>query len=169
MLVANVASVAVLWFGGHRVESGEMQVGALTAYLSYLMQIIMSVMMGTFMMMMIPRSAVCADRIMEVLDTESSVVPPAEPGHRRVTERGTLVLDDVTYAYPGADVPVLHDVDLDARPGQTVAIIGSTGAGKIDPAQPRASALRRDRAAACWSTASTSASWSRSCSGRSSA
>ena len=129
MLVANVASVAVLWFGGHRVESGEMQVGALTAYLSYLMQIIMSVMMGTFMMMMIPRSAVCADRIMEVLDTESSVVPPTSPV-TAVTERGTLVLDDVTYAYPGADVPVLKDVALEARPGQTLAIIGSTGAGK---------------------------------------
>jgi ATP-binding cassette subfamily B multidrug efflux pump len=129
MLVANVASVAVLWFGGHRVESGEMEVGALTAYLSYLMQIIMSVMMGTFMMMMIPRSAVCADRIMEVLDTESSVVPPASPV-TAVSERGTLVLEDVTYAYPGADVPVLRAVDLDARPGQTVAIIGSTGAGK---------------------------------------
>jgi ATP-binding cassette subfamily B protein len=129
MLVANVASVAVLWFGGHRVDSGEMEVGALTAYLSYLMQIIMSVMMGTFMMMMIPRSAVCADRIMEVLDTDSSVVPPANPV-LSVSERGTLVLDDVTYAYPGADVPVLRAVDLDARPGQTVAIIGSTGAGK---------------------------------------
>lgn len=129
MLVANVASVAVLWFGGHRVESGEMEVGALTAYLAYLMQIIMSVMMGTFMLMMVPRSAVCADRIMEVLDTESSVVPPADPV-TAVAERGTLVLDRVTYAYPGADVPVLRAVDLDARPGQTVAIIGSTGAGK---------------------------------------
>ena len=129
MLVANVASVAVLWFGGHRVESGEMQVGALTAYLSYLMQIIMSVMMGTFMMMMIPRAAVCGDRIMEVLDTESSVVPPAHPV-TEITRRGTLVLDDVTYAYPGADVPVLKDVHLEAHPGQTVAIIGSTGAGK---------------------------------------
>ncbi|PUA82534.1 ABC transporter ATP-binding protein [Nocardioides currus] len=129
MLVANVASVAVLWFGGHRVESGQMEVGALTAYLSYLMQIIMSVMMGTFMMMMIPRSAVCADRIMEVLDTESSVVPPAAPV-TALTERGTLALEGVTYAYPGADVPVLRDVDLSAQPGQTVAIIGSTGAGK---------------------------------------
>ena len=129
MLVANVAAVAVLWFGGHRVESGEMQVGALTAYLSYLMQIVMSVMMATFMMMMIPRSAVCADRIMEVLDTASSVVPASNPV-TAVSERGTLVLDDVTYAYPGADVPVLRGVDLEARPGQTVAIIGSTGAGK---------------------------------------
>jgi ATP-binding cassette subfamily B multidrug efflux pump len=129
MLVANLASVAVLWFGGHRVESGDMQVGALTAYLAYLMQIVMSVMMGTFMMMMIPRSAVCADRIMEVLETSSSVVPPTEP----VTDlprRGTLDLDRVELTYPGADVPVLRDVSFAARPGQTVAVIGSTGAGK---------------------------------------
>lgn len=129
MLVANVASVAVLWFGGHRVESGAMEVGALTAYLTYLMQIIMSVMMGTFMMMMIPRAAVCADRIVEVLDTESSVVTSADPV-TEVTERGTLVLDGVTFAYPGAEEPVLRRVDLQARPGQTIAIVGSTGAGK---------------------------------------
>lgn len=129
MLVANVASVGVLWFGGHRVESGAMEVGALTAYLTYLMQIIMSVMMGMFMMMMLPRAAVCADRIVEVLDTESSVVAPAEPV-TEVTERGTLVLDGVTFAYPGAESPVLRGVDLRAGPGQTVAVIGSTGAGK---------------------------------------
>jgi ATP-binding cassette subfamily B protein len=129
MLVANVASVGVLWFGGHRVESGAMEVGALTAYLTYLMQIIMSVMMGMFMMMMLPRAAVCADRIVEVLDTESSVVAPAEPV-TEVTERGTLVLEDVTFAYPGAESPVLRGVDLRAGPGQTVAVIGSTGAGK---------------------------------------
>lgn len=129
MLVANVASVAVLWFGGHRVESGAMEVGALTAYLTYLMQIIMSVMMGTFMMMMIPRAAVCADRIVEVLDTQSSVVTAADPV-TEVTERGTLVLDGVTFAYPGAEEPVLRDVDLRAGPGQTIAVVGSTGAGK---------------------------------------
>lgn len=129
MVVANVSSVAVLWFGGHRVESGQMQVGALTAYLSYLMQILMSVMMGTFMMMMIPRSAVCADRITEVLDTESSVVPPREPV-TELPERGTLVFDHVDFAYPGADVPVVRGVSLEARPGETIAVIGSTGAGK---------------------------------------
>ena len=129
MLVSNVAAVGVLWFGGHRVENGQMYVGALTAYLSYIMQIIMSVMMGTFMMMMIPRSAVCAERIVEVLDTDSSVVPPIDPV-TEVTERGTLVLDHVTFAYPGADVPVLREVSLEASPGQTLAIIGSTGAGK---------------------------------------
>ena len=129
MLVANVASVAVLWFGGHRVDSGAMQVGALTAYLAYLMQIVMSVMMGTFMMMMLPRAAVCADRVMEVLDTETSVPRPAEP----VTDlplRGTLELDGVELTYPGADAPVLRDITFRAEPGQTVAVIGSTGAGK---------------------------------------
>jgi ATP-binding cassette subfamily B multidrug efflux pump len=129
MLVANLASVAVLWFGGHRVESGQMQVGELTAYLSYLMQIVMSVMMATFMMMMIPRSAVCADRIVEVLDTDSSVVPAPEPV-RELRERGTIRFEDVEFTHPGADVPVVRGVSLDAVPGQTLAIIGSTGAGK---------------------------------------
>jgi ATP-binding cassette subfamily B multidrug efflux pump len=129
MLVANLASVAVLWFGGHRVEDGQMQVGDLTAYLAYLMQIVMSVMMATFMMMMIPRSAVCADRISEVLDTETSVTPPQHPV-TETAERGSLVLDGVTFAYPGADLPVLADVSVAARAGQTVAVIGSTGAGK---------------------------------------
>ncbi len=129
MLILNVSSVAVLWFGGHRVENGQMEVGALTAFLAYLVQILMSVMMATFMLMMVPRSAVCADRITEVLDTRSSVVPPAEPV-TEVAEHGTLVFDHVEFTYPGADVPVVRDVSFSARPGQTVAIIGSTGAGK---------------------------------------
>jgi ATP-binding cassette subfamily B protein len=129
MLVANIASVAVLWFGGHLVESGDMQVGALTAYLAYLMQIVMSVMMATFMMMMIPRSAVCADRIMEVLDTDTSVPAPAEAVHD-LPERGTLELAHVEFSYPGADAPVLHDLSFRVEPGQTVAVVGSTGAGK---------------------------------------
>ena len=129
MLVANVASVAVLWFGGHRVESGEMEVGALTAYLAYLMQIVMSVMMGTFMMMMIPRSAVCADRIVEVLDTDSTVVPSTDPV-AVLSRHGALDFEDVEFSYPGAETPVIRGVTLAARPGQTVAVIGSTGAGK---------------------------------------
>jgi len=129
MLVASVASVAVLWFGGHRVESGQMEVGELTAYLSYLMQIVMSVMMATFMMMMIPRSAVCADRIVEVLETDSSVVAAADPVGD-VHERGTIRFEDVEFTHPGADVPVVRGVSLEARPGETLAIIGSTGAGK---------------------------------------
>ena len=130
MLVVNVSSVGVIWFGGHRVDSGQMQVGALTAFLAYLMQILMSVMMATFMLMQVPRSAVCADRISEVLETRSSVVPPASPQAPDPTRRGHLDLDAVTFAYPGAEAPVLHAVDLHGRPGETVAVIGSTGAGK---------------------------------------
>jgi len=129
MLVANIATVGVLWFGGHRVESGQMEVGALTAYISYLMQIVMSVMMATFMLMMVPRSAVCADRIVDVLDTDSSVVPSTHPV-TETAEQGTLRFDDVTLTYPGADAPVLRGVTFEAQPGQTLAIIGSTGAGK---------------------------------------
>ena len=129
MLILNVSSVAVLWFGGHRVENGQMQVGELTAFLAYLVQILMSVMMATFMLMMVPRSAVCADRISEVLDTRSSVVPPEDPV-TSVSEHGTLAFEHVELTYPGADVPVVRDVSFEARPGETVAIIGSTGAGK---------------------------------------
>ncbi|GLW72239.1 multidrug ABC transporter ATP-binding protein [Kitasatospora phosalacinea] len=129
MGVVNISSVAVFWFGAHRIESGGMQIGALTAFLSYLMQILMSVMMATFMFMMVPRAEVCAERIQEVLDTESSVVPPLHP----VTElrtRGTLELRGVDFRYPGAEAPVLRGVDLTARPGRTTAVIGSTGSGK---------------------------------------
>jgi len=129
MLVANVATVGVLWFGGHRVESGSMNVGDLTAYISYLMQIVMSVMMATFMLMMVPRSAVCADRITEVLDTDSSVVPSSSPV-TEVTERGTLRFEDVEFTYPGAGSPVVRGVSFEGSLGKTVAIIGSTGAGK---------------------------------------
>ncbi|MCL8024614.1 ABC transporter ATP-binding protein [Nocardioides bruguierae] len=130
MVVVNVSSVAVIWFGGLRVDAGETEIGALTAFLSYLMQILMSVMMATFLFMQIPRSAVCADRISEVLATESSVRPPAAPMVPDVSRRGHLDLEAVTFGYPGADEPVLHEVDLAGRPGQTVAVIGSTGAGK---------------------------------------
>jgi ATP-binding cassette subfamily B protein len=129
MLVLNVSSVAVLWFGGHRISAGEMQVGALTAFLSYLMQILMSIMMATFMLVMVPRAAVCAERLTEVLDTEPSVVPPVDP----VTERplrATVELRGVSFSYPGADVPILCDVSFTARPGEMTAVVGSTGSGK---------------------------------------
>ena len=129
MLVFNASSVAVLWFGAHRVDSGAMQVGALTAFLAYLMQILMSVMMATFMAMMIPRAAVSADRIGEVLTTESSVGTPAEPVTTLVGA-GVLEFDEVTFQYPGADFPVLEGLSFTARPGRTTAVIGSTGAGK---------------------------------------
>ncbi len=129
MLILNVSSVAVLWFGGHRVDDGTMQIGALTAFLSYLVQILMSVMMATFMLMMVPRAAVCADRIAEVYDTESSVVPATDPV-TSLDGPGLLELRGVEFSYPGADTPVLRDLSLTARPGETTAIIGSTGAGK---------------------------------------
>jgi ATP-binding cassette subfamily B multidrug efflux pump len=129
MAVSNIASVGVIWFGGHRVDNGQMEVGALTAFLAYLMQILMSVMMGTFMLMMWPRAAVSADRIAEVLDTDSSIAPPADPV-RGVELAGHLDLEDVGFTYPGAEAPVLDGISLSVRPGGTVAVIGSTGAGK---------------------------------------
>ncbi|WP_422772279.1 ABC transporter ATP-binding protein [Plantactinospora sp. WMMC1484] len=129
MLVLNASSVAVLWFGAHRIDSGQIQIGALTAFLSYLMFILMSVMMATFMLIMVPRAAVCAERIMEVLGTGSSVVPPRQPV-REVPLRAELELRDVRFQYPGAAAPVLRDVSFTVRAGQTTAIIGSTGAGK---------------------------------------
>jgi len=129
MLVMNVSSVAVLWFGGHRISGEHMQVGELTAFLSYLMQILMSVMMATFMFMLVPRAEVCAERIEEVLDTESSVVPPENPVKATISH-GYLELRDVEFRYPGAEEPVLAHIDLEARPGEITAVIGSTGSGK---------------------------------------
>jgi len=129
MLVMNLGSVSVMWFGGLRVDAGEMQIGQLTAFLTYLMQILMSVLMATMMAMLAPRAAVCADRIMEVLNTESSVVPPADPV-TQLPESGTVRFDDVQFSYPGADSPVLTGINFEMRPGQTTAVVGSTGSGK---------------------------------------
>jgi ATP-binding cassette subfamily B protein len=130
MLVVNVSSVAVVWSGGQRVDAGQMEVGALTAFLSYLMQILMSVMMATFMLMQVPRSAVCAERIAEVLATETSVRRSTDPRPLDPARRGHLDLEDVTFSYPGAEAPVLAGLSLSARPGQVLAVVGSTGAGK---------------------------------------
>jgi ATP-binding cassette subfamily B multidrug efflux pump len=129
MLVLNVSSVAVIWFGAFRIEDGSMQVGTLTAFLSYLMQILMAVMIATFMFVMVPRAAVCADRIGEVLDTESTVRPPAHPIHT-LPEAGSVELFEVGFAYPGAEEPVLSEINFRIEPGTTTAIIGSTGSGK---------------------------------------
>ncbi len=129
MLILNVSSVAVLWFGGHRIDAGSMQIGALTAFLTYLVQILMSVMMATFMLVMVPRASVCADRIVEVLSTETSVRPPAEPV-TPTRRTGELEFSRVAFSYPGAEEPVLRDLSFTARPGETTAVIGSTGAGK---------------------------------------
>jgi ATP-binding cassette, subfamily B, multidrug efflux pump len=129
MFVMNVSSVAVIWFGAFRVEDGSIEIGTLIAFLSYLIQILMAVMMATFMAVMIPRAAVCADRISEVLRTESTVVLPTNPV-RELTQHGTIDLESASFAYPGADQPVLRDVTFSVRPGTMTAIIGSTGAGK---------------------------------------
>jgi len=129
MLVMNASSVAVLWFGGVRVDTGAMQIGSLTAFLSYLIQILMAVMMSTMMFMLLPRAAVSADRIGEVLDTEPSVVPPTG-GVTELPRHGTLAFERVGFRYPGAEHPVLSDVTFTAQPGHTTAIIGSTGTGK---------------------------------------
>ncbi len=129
ILVLNTSSVAAVWFGANRIAAGEMQIGSLIAFLSYLTQILMSVMMATFMAVMVPRAAVCAERILEVLDTPSSVVPPLTP----ITElrpTPSLELRDASFCYPGAESPVLDGVSVSVRAGQTLAIIGSTGAGK---------------------------------------
>jgi len=129
MLVLNVSSVAVIWFGAFRVNDGSMQIGTLTAFLQYLMQILMAVMMATFMAIMIPRASVSADRIGEVLGTDSTVVPPTDPV-TELHELGTIELRDVGFAYPGAERPVLTDIRFSVSTGRTTAIIGSTGAGK---------------------------------------
>ena len=129
MLVLNLSSVAVLWFGGHLVASGAMQIGSLTAFLSYLLLILMSVMMATFLFMMVPRAEVSAERIVGVLDTEPDIIQPTDPV-RGLATRGHLDLRDVEFRYPGAEEPVLHGINLAARPGEVTAIIGGTGSGK---------------------------------------
>jgi ATP-binding cassette subfamily B protein len=129
MLVLNASSVAAVWFGGIRIDAGELQIGQLVAFLSYLVQILMSVMMATFVAVMAPRASVSAERINEVLDTPSSVRAADEP----VTELAattSVELRDVGFSYPGAEAPVLTGISLSVDPGETVAIIGSTGSGK---------------------------------------
>jgi ATP-binding cassette, subfamily B, multidrug efflux pump len=129
ILLLQGSNAAVLWFGGLRIEAGQMQIGALTAFLVYLTQILMSVMMATFMVMMIPRAAVCADRINEVLETDSSVAVPSEP-IRTTPARAEVEMRAVRFQYPGAADPVLRDISFRVSAGETLAIIGSTGVGK---------------------------------------
>jgi ATP-binding cassette subfamily B protein len=128
-LIVNISSIAVLWVGASRVANGDLQIGSLVAYLSYLLQILMSVVMVTFMLSLIPRAAVAADRVVEVLETESSVPPPESPV-TEVPEHGTIEFRNVSFAYPGAGHPVLDAISFRVGPGETTAIIGSTGAGK---------------------------------------
>lgn len=129
MMVLHIVTAAVLWFGGHRVDAGQMDVGQLSAFLQYVLQILVAVMMGTFMVMMIPRAVVCAERIDELLQTPSSMTV-RDDGVVEVPQQGRVVFDHVTFGYPGAERPVLDDVSFVAEPGTTTAIVGSTGSGK---------------------------------------
>ncbi len=129
MLILNITSVAVIWFGGKLVNSGEMQIGNLTAFLAYIMQILSSVMMAVMMSLMIPRAAASADRIQEVLMTDSSVIDPINPV-LPTARTGTIEFKGVEFRYPGAEHPVLSDITFTAKPGQFTAIVGSTGSGK---------------------------------------
>jgi ATP-binding cassette subfamily B protein len=129
LLTINISSVAAVWFGADRINSGQMQVGALVAFLSYLIQILMAVMMGTFVLMMGPRASVCAKRIEEVLQTSTSVVAPVE-GITELPGVVSLEMRNAEFAFPGAEHPVLRDLNFRVEAGQTLAIIGSTGSGK---------------------------------------
>src|SRR5690606_22574946 len=126
LLIVNASSVGVLWFGGIRVDAGDMSAGSLVAFLTYFTVILMAVMMGMFVAIMAPRAAVCAERIVEVLRTEPSVRAAARP----VTEPGTLEVRDAACRYPGAEQPVLEGISFRTLPGQTLAVVGSTGSGK---------------------------------------
>lgn len=129
-LTINISSVAVIWFGGLRIDAGQMQVGSLIAFLSYFMQILMAVLMATFVVVILPRASVCAERITEVLNTPSAITSPVRPGKPTGQRRGVVTVDEVTFRYPGAERPVLEDVSFTAFPGTTTAIVGGTGSGK---------------------------------------
>lgn len=128
-LVINVSSVALIWFGGLRIDAGQMQVGSLIAFLAYFMQILMAVLLATFILVIIPRASVCAERISEVLSVAPQIVSPEHPV-RPSRIRGEVRLDAAAFCYPGAERPVLQDISLLARPGTTTAVVGSTGSGK---------------------------------------
>ncbi|MET8654800.1 ABC transporter ATP-binding protein [Nocardia aurea] len=129
MLISNVTAVGVIWFGGHLIDDGTMQIGSLTAMLSYIMQILMAVMMASFLAMMAPRAAVSADRLGEVLETETSVVPPSKP-QPFAGDPGSIEFAAAEFSFPGAEKPVLTGISFRVEPGKTTAIVGSTGAGK---------------------------------------
>ncbi|HEY4598556.1 ABC transporter ATP-binding protein [Corynebacterium sp.] len=128
-VILHLATAAVLWFGGKRVDAGAMEVGSLTAFMQYLLQILMAVMMGAFMAMMLPRAIICAERINEVLRHEPSLRAPVNPVVPEANT-GEVEFQNVSFTYPGAEEPVLDGISFTAKPGQTTAIIGSTGSGK---------------------------------------
>jgi ATP-binding cassette subfamily B protein len=129
--ILNLSTVAVMWFGAMRIQGGDLSIGGLTAFLQYLMQILFAVLTGVFMFILIPRGAVSAARINEVLETAPSISDPTVPiTPNDATQRGVVEFRGVRFAYPGAEEPVLHDLTFRAVPGQTTAIVGSTGSGK---------------------------------------
>jgi ATP-binding cassette subfamily B protein len=128
-MILNLSSVAVIWFGAHLINSGNLQIGNMTAFLSYIMLILSSVMMAVFMSLQIPRAAACAERIQEVLDTQSSVIETLTP-ITPTTRAGVLEFKDVEFRYPGAEHPILSNISFSALPSKFTAIIGSTGSGK---------------------------------------
>ena len=134
MIVVNLSSVAVVWFGGHRIQAGDMKLGALTAFIAYILQILIAIMMAMYVLMTAPRAAACAERIQSVLETRPAIADPAisRAGlpHAQRTAGGTVEFRDVTFAYPGAEAPVLDRISFTASPGTFTAIIGSTGSGK---------------------------------------
>ena len=140
MFVVNLSSVFVVWFGGHRIDAGEMRLGALTAFIAYILQILIAIMMAMYVFMTAPRAAACAERIREVLDTEPAIADPATPAGnapagsatagKMPPSGSTVEFRNVSFAYPGAEAPVLDGVSFTARAGTTTAIIGATGSGK---------------------------------------
>ena len=129
-LTINISSVALIWFGGLRIDAGQMQVGSLIAFLSYFMQILMAVLMATLILVILPRASVCAERITEVLDTEAAITSPSSPRRPAGGISGIVTMEDVSFSYPGAERPVLDGVSFTAYPGTTTAIVGGTGSGK---------------------------------------
>ena len=130
MLVMNGISVLIMWNGAHGIDNGEMQVGDMMAFIQYTMQIIMGFLMLCMLSIMLPRAAVAADRVQEVLDSKTVILDPDQPEKFSGNEKGLLKFDHVSFRYPGADENVIHDITFTARPGETTAIIGSTGSGK---------------------------------------
>jgi ABC-type multidrug transport system fused ATPase/permease subunit len=129
-LTINISSVALIWFGGLRIDAGQMQVGSLIAFLSYFMQILMAVLMATLILVILPRASVCAERITEVLDTQTAITSPSSPRRPADGISGIVTMEDVSFSYPGAERPVLEGVSFTAYPGTTTAIVGGTGSGK---------------------------------------
>jgi len=130
MLIMNLSTVAIVWFGGHLVDNGQMPIGNLTAFLSYIMLILTSVLMAVMMLIMVPRAAVSAERIQQVLDTQTAITDPAVPELAAGPARGVVEFRDVEFRYPGAEESVLSHVSFRLEPGQFTAVVGSTGSGK---------------------------------------